>query len=65
MGRGLAAPALASARAGGWLVPDALIVVEEAVDARFAPPPGFEELERRAYDDTEMTFCGRCLLSSA
>src|SRR6204780_3748237 len=29
-GKGLAEQALASARAGGWLVPDALIIVEEA-----------------------------------
>src|SRR5437899_5213496 len=32
-GRGLADQALASARAGGWLAPAALIVVEEAADA--------------------------------
>ncbi len=52
-GQGLAAAALAAARAGGWLSPDALIVVEEATKARFAPPDGFSELERRVYDDTE------------
>ena len=28
-------------------------VVEEAVASAFAAPEGFEELERRAYDDTE------------
>ncbi|HEX3937754.1 MAG TPA: 16S rRNA (guanine(966)-N(2))-methyltransferase RsmD [Xanthobacteraceae bacterium] len=55
-GQGLAATALASARAGGWLSPDALIIVEEATKARFAPPDGFGELERRAYDDTEFVF---------
>jgi 16S rRNA (guanine966-N2)-methyltransferase len=52
-GRGLAEQALASARAGGWLVPDALIVVEEAKKSAFAAPEGFAEIERRAYDDTE------------
>jgi 16S rRNA (guanine966-N2)-methyltransferase len=52
-GRGLAAQALASARAGGWLTSDALIVVEDAAEAGFAPPEGFEELERRRYDDSE------------
>jgi 16S rRNA (guanine966-N2)-methyltransferase len=52
-GKGLAEKALASARDGGWLVPGALVVVEEAVDAGFKAPEGFEELERRAYDDTE------------
>jgi 16S rRNA (guanine966-N2)-methyltransferase len=54
-GKGLAEHALASARDGGWLTPDALIVVEEAVDA-FNAPEGFEELERRDYDDTEFVF---------
>ena len=33
-GQGLAEQALASARAGGWLAPGALIVVEEAAQAR-------------------------------
>ena len=52
-GKGLAGQALVSAREGGWLAPDALIVVEEAVASQFAAPEGFEELERRGYDDTE------------
>jgi 16S rRNA (guanine966-N2)-methyltransferase len=30
--------------------------VEEAKVVGFAAPEGFEELERRAYDDTEFTF---------
>jgi 16S rRNA (guanine966-N2)-methyltransferase len=53
--KGLAEKALVSARAGGWLTDAALIVVEEAVDAGFAAPDGYEELERRTYDDTEFT----------
>jgi 16S rRNA (guanine966-N2)-methyltransferase len=52
--RGLAEKALAAARDGGWLTRGALVVVEEAVDARFAAPEGFEEIERRSYDDTEV-----------
>jgi 16S rRNA (guanine966-N2)-methyltransferase len=52
-GKNLAAAALNSALAGGWLTADALVVVEEAVKAGFAAPTGFVELERRAYDDTE------------
>jgi 16S rRNA (guanine966-N2)-methyltransferase len=52
-GKGLAEQALDSARAGGWLVPDALIVVEEAKKSAFAAPDGFAEIERRTYDDTE------------
>jgi 16S rRNA (guanine966-N2)-methyltransferase len=54
--KGLAELALASAREGGWLKPEALIVVEEAADAAFKSPEGFEELERREYDDTELVF---------
>jgi 16S rRNA (guanine966-N2)-methyltransferase len=56
-GHGLATAALLSARDGGWLSPDALIVVEEAVKSTFSPPPGFSELERRVYDDTEFVLC--------
>ena len=55
-GHGLADKALASARAGGWLEPLALTVVEEAADVGFAAPEGFQQLERRAYDDTELIF---------
>jgi 16S rRNA (guanine966-N2)-methyltransferase len=50
--KGLAGLALASLREGGWLLPDALVVVEEAADAGFVAPGGFTELERRTYDDT-------------
>lgn len=52
----LAEKSLAALRDGGWLVPDALVVVEEAKDAEFTAPEGYEELERRAYDETEFTF---------
>jgi 16S rRNA (guanine966-N2)-methyltransferase len=52
----LAEKALASLRDGGWLAPGALIVVEEAKAAEFATPQGFEQLERRTYDDTELVF---------
>jgi 16S rRNA (guanine966-N2)-methyltransferase len=58
-GRGLAEKALVSLRDGGWLTPGALLVVEEAKAAQFATPDGFEELERRAYDDTEFVFLRR------
>jgi 16S rRNA (guanine966-N2)-methyltransferase len=53
-GRSLAEKALAGARAGGWLAAEALVVIEEATKAGFKTPGGFEELERRAYDDTEV-----------
>jgi 16S rRNA (guanine966-N2)-methyltransferase len=55
-GKGLADKSLAALRDGGWLVKRALVVVEEAKAAGFAAPEGFEELERRAYDDTEFVF---------
>ena len=55
-GHALATAALASARAGEWLTSDALVVVEEAVQAQFAAPEGFSEIERRRYDDTEFVF---------
>jgi 16S rRNA (guanine966-N2)-methyltransferase len=54
--KGLAQKALTSLRDGGWLLPSALLVVEEARAAQFKTPDGFEELERRAYDDTELVF---------
>lgn len=55
-GKGLAEKALASLQDGGWLTEGALLVVEEAKAASFKPPDGFEELDRRAYDDTEFVF---------
>lgn len=55
-GKGLAEKALVSAREGGWLAKGALLVIEEAVAAKFAAPEGFEVLERREYDDTEIVF---------
>ncbi len=57
-GKELAGKAITSARDGGWLKPEALIVVEEAADAGFKAPDGFTELERRRYDDTEFVFLG-------
>ena len=59
-GRGLAEQALASALAGGWIAPNALVVVEEAMKAAFAAPEGFDALERRGFDDTELSIlrCG-------
>jgi len=55
-GRGLGEKALASLRDGRWLTPDALLIVEESKAANFTAPDGFEQLERRAYDDTEFVF---------
>ena len=51
-GRGLAATAAASAIAGGWMRPGAVMVVEEAADAAFAWPDGLSALDERRYGDT-------------
>ena len=55
-GRGFAEKAVISLRDGNWLTPGALVVVEESKAAGFIAPEGFEELERRAYDETEFVF---------
>lgn len=55
-GKGLAEKSIASARAGRWLSPNALLVVEEAVRSEFKTPDGFEELERREYGESEIVF---------
>jgi D-3-phosphoglycerate dehydrogenase / 2-oxoglutarate reductase len=47
-------PLQVAARAGGWLIPGALAVVEEAASAPFTAPAGFDELERRRYDDSAL-----------
>jgi len=57
-GKGLAEQALASARAGGWLTSDALVVVEEASDANFTWPAGFTAYEQRSYGETTVYFGG-------
>lgn len=58
-GKGLAEQALQSALAGGWLTPDALVIVEEAVASPFLPPQGLALVERRDWGDTGVTFCTR------
>lgn len=55
-GQALAAPALASCLAGGWMLPGALAVVEERVSSGFVFPEGIRELERRIYGETEVSF---------
>ncbi|WP_157016955.1 16S rRNA (guanine(966)-N(2))-methyltransferase RsmD [Mesorhizobium xinjiangense] len=55
-GKGMGERALSSARAGGWLRPDALCVVEEAADAGFQTPDGFALIDERHYGDTIIRF---------
>lgn len=58
-GKGLAEKALIAALAGGWLKPDALVLVEEASATPFATPAGLVAVDRRDYGETSVTFCDR------
>ena len=53
---GLTAKALASAAAGDWLLPGALAVLEDRSTATTELPPGFMQLDRRAWGDTQVVF---------
>jgi 16S rRNA (guanine966-N2)-methyltransferase len=55
-GKGMAQPALAALLEGGWLVADALVVIEEAAEAPVDLPQGYEAVETRAYGDTQVIF---------
>ncbi|MBA3516835.1 MAG: 16S rRNA (guanine(966)-N(2))-methyltransferase RsmD [Rhizobiales bacterium] len=55
-GKGLGEAALGSAAAGGWLLPQALCILEERADVQVTLPTGFEELERRGSGDTALVF---------
>lgn len=52
-GKQLGEAALASALAGGWLAPGAMVVWEEGTAP--VPPPGFTPLDQRRYGDTIVT----------
>lgn len=55
-GLGLGEKALASAAAGGWLGPEATVVLEEAGTVDIAPVPGLELLDTRRIGDTKVLF---------
>jgi 16S rRNA (guanine966-N2)-methyltransferase len=55
-GRGLGERALTAARAGGWLVPGALAVLEERADVSVAPVEGFAVVDRRRVGDSQLLF---------
>lgn len=61
-GKGLAEKGLAALRDGGWLVPGAVVVVEEREGAELALPEGFAEIDRRSWGDTQVVF-GRLVRS--
>ncbi|SNS88342.1 16S rRNA (guanine(966)-N(2))-methyltransferase RsmD [Antarctobacter heliothermus] len=52
-GKGLGGHALTSARASGWIAPEALVVWEEQSPQE--APAGFNVLETRRYGDTHVT----------
>jgi 16S rRNA (guanine966-N2)-methyltransferase len=55
-GKGLGELALASAIEGGWLAPEALVVLEETADVRFVAPKGLSVADERDYGDTVIRF---------
>ncbi|MCF1504537.1 16S rRNA (guanine(966)-N(2))-methyltransferase RsmD [Afifella sp. H1R] len=55
-GKGLGEQALAAALAGGWLKPDALIVLEESERAEISLPKGFALVDKRESSDTQLIF---------
>lgn len=55
-GKGLGEKALASALAGGWLAPGAVIVIEERATVAVSLPMGFTALDRREWGDTHVVF---------
>lgn len=55
-GKGLGEKAIAAAGEGGWLKPDALVILEETADVSPALPSAFAPLEEREFGDTRMHF---------
>ncbi|MDX6750582.1 16S rRNA (guanine(966)-N(2))-methyltransferase RsmD [Geminicoccaceae bacterium 1502E] len=56
---GLAPPALAAALAGGWIAPEARVIVEVATGEPFAPPEGLQVESERRYGAARLVFLGR------
>lgn len=56
-GKGLGEKGLVALRDGNWLVPGAVVVLEERENAEVALPEGFAELDRRSWGDTQAIFC--------
>ncbi len=62
-GAGLGEKALAAAIAGNWLTEEALVVLEEAADAKVAAVAGLEVLETRRIGDSQVLFLRRTRLA--
>jgi 16S rRNA (guanine966-N2)-methyltransferase len=57
-GQHLAEQSLMALRDGGWLMPQALVIVEDEVDAELVAPAGYGILETRVYGDTKIAILG-------
>jgi 16S rRNA (guanine966-N2)-methyltransferase len=55
-GKRLGDTALASLLAGGWLTPDAVVVLEEREGAEVVVPAGLSLTDQRVYGDTQVLF---------
>ncbi len=55
-GKGLADMALVSLQMGGWLTPNAMVVVEEREGVKVAIPPALSLQDLRIYGDTQVQF---------
>jgi 16S rRNA (guanine966-N2)-methyltransferase len=55
-GKSLGEKALAAAKAGGWLKPGAICVLEESEKAAVGAIGHFDELEQRAIGDSQLVF---------
>ena len=53
---GLAGPALSALAAAGWLMPDALVIVEVAAREELPLPAGFTALDERVYGAARLAF---------
>jgi len=56
--KGLSEKALVSLVAGGWLAPDAVAMVETAVEESLAVPDALRVLDRRVYGETAVHILG-------
>jgi 16S rRNA (guanine966-N2)-methyltransferase len=54
--KGLGERALDALSDGKWLVPGAIVVLEERASVTITLPPAFTELDRRTYGDTQIVF---------
>ncbi len=53
-GKGLGQQALSALAGGGWLAPNAIVVLEERAGVPLELPAAFREIDRRTYGDTQI-----------